>query len=59
MRNNLTKAGRDTSGIPDPKLDHFMDVKRALHAHLMRTEPIYRKASADASSRNERRKERL
>jgi len=57
MRNKLTKAGRDTCGIADPKLDHFTDVKRALHNHLMKTEPIYRKANRDASLRNARRKE--
>jgi hypothetical protein len=57
MKNHLTKAGRETCGIADLKLDHFTDVKEALRAHLLKTDPIFRKASADGVLRNARRKE--
>jgi hypothetical protein len=57
MKKDQSKTGRDTCGRPDPRPDHFTDVKRALHTYLMRTNPIYSKASTDASARNARRKE--
>lgn len=55
-RNTKTIAGKLTSGFADPKMDLFSDVKRALHAYLMRTDAGYIKASRDAKERNERRK---
>ena len=56
MRNHLTKAGRSTCGLAEPKLDHFTDVKRGLHEFLMRTNEEYQKASRLASERNQRKK---
>jgi hypothetical protein len=47
-----------TAGVAELKMDLFGDVKRALHAHLMRTDTIYSKASRDATLRNQRIKER-
>jgi len=54
-RKTKTIAGQLTSGFADPKMDLFSDVKRALHAYLMRTDEKYIKASRDAKERNERR----
>ena len=56
-KNHRTKAGAETCGMGEPKLDLFSDVKRALHAHLMRTDRNYSKASRDAVDRNRRRVE--
>lgn len=41
-----------TSGFKDAKLDYFSDVAKALTAHLMETDPVFRKASISARNRN-------
>lgn len=58
MRNHLTKAGRSTCGVADPKLDYFTDVRRALHNKLMEIDPEYVKASRVAKDRHERKRAR-
>lgn len=59
MGNKLTIAGRDTCGLPDPKLDTFADLDRACHRYLLRKNHIYRKASEDACARHIRIRERV
>ena len=51
-------ACRETAGIAELRADNFSDVKRALHLHLMRTDEIYRRASARSSEVNRRRLDR-
>lgn len=56
MRKDRTLKARETCGMEDPKLDGFSDVKRALHAYLLKTDKVYQKASRDSKARNEKRK---
>jgi len=56
MSKQPARTHREKSGMEEPKVDHFTDVKRALNAHLMKTDSVYQKASRDAKLRNQRRK---
>ena len=55
MSKPKSKKYAESSGIADLKLDHFSDVKRALHAWLMAKDRSYREISEAARDRNLRR----
>jgi len=58
MRYRKTFHNDAITGVPDPKLDTFTDVKRALNKWLYANDEIYQKAVTLATERNRRRKER-
>jgi hypothetical protein len=58
MSNHSRHSNRQTitnqlrSGLPDPRIDTFSDVKRALHIHAMINFPEARKRSEQSTARN-------
>ena len=47
-----SRTWQSVSGVKEPKLDHFHDVKQALHKWLLKHDPKYRENSAASIARN-------